>query len=223
MNRPVTPRYRDGSRSGLRRWARIGAVVLVGTFGLIGPAVGASASPPPPLVSLVATGPTSPFSTGEVVEVTAPANSVLKPKRELFIEECAASFSRPKPHRDQCDHRTVQPDLIRAAADGSFTYTDYVLYALPDKLTLHETKHHRPVCDLTHACVLVVGYDLDDPGHRIWSAPFLVSSTAGTVGGGPGTGTPEVPYALALPVLVVAIIGGTLLVRRRRSTAVSPH
>ncbi len=219
MNRPVTVRHRDAGRFGLRRWGRVGTIVIIGTLGLFGPTLVASATPPPPLVSLATTGPDSPFTTGEVVEVTAPANSVLKPKRELFIEECTASFTRPKPHRDQCDRRTVQPDLIRAAADGSFTYADYVLYALPDKTTLRETKHHRPVCDLTHACVLVVGYDLDDPGHRIWSAPFLVSPTGGAIGVGPGNGTPEVPFALALPVLVVAIIGGTLLVRRRRSAA----
>ena len=181
----------------------------------------ASAAPQPPLVSLITAAPNGPFSSGQAIQVTAPANAILKPGRSLSIEECTASFSVPRPHHDQCDRRTIQPDLLRAGPDGSFTYTGYPIYALPDAQTLHESKHHLPVCDLTHACVLIVGYDLDDRGHRIWSAPFLVNPTPGDTGVDPGTGTPEVPYALVLPVLAATVIGGTLLIRRRRSTTFS--
>ena len=198
-----------------------GACLLVVTLVLLGAAPVASAAPQPPLVTLIANAPNGTFSSGQSVEVTAPANSILKPGRSLFIEECTANFHKPRPHADQCDRRTVQPDLLRAGPDGSFTYTEYVIYALPDAHTLHETKHHRPICDLTHACVLIVGYDLDDPGHRIWSAPFLVNPTPGGTGINPGDGTPEVPFALALPVLAIVIIGGTLLIRRRRSATPS--
>jgi hypothetical protein len=201
--------------------AASGALLLIVALVLLGAAPVASAAPQTPLVSLVANAPNGTFSSGQTVEVSAPANLILKPGRELFIEECTASFSKPKPHYDQCDHRTKQPDLLRSGPDGSFTYAEYTIYALPDAHTLHETKHHRPVCDLNHACVLIVGYDLDDPGHRIWSAPFLVNPTPGDTGINPGDGTPEVPFALALPVLAIVIIGGTLLIRRRRSTTPS--
>ena len=207
--------------SSSRRWSASGASLLVAAMALLCAAPGAAAAPQPPLVLLVAPGSNGPFSSGQVIEVTAPANSILRPGRSLSIEECTASFGVPRPHRNQCDRRTIQPDLLRAGADGSFTYTGYPIYALPDAHTLHETKRHLPVCDLTHACVLIVGYDLDDPGHRIWSAPFLVNPTPGDTGAYPGTATPEVPNALALPVVAIAVIGGTLLIRRRRSSASS--
>jgi hypothetical protein len=38
----------------------------------------------------------------------------------------------------------------------------------------------------------------------------------------PGTGTPETPWALALPIIGVVLIGGAYVVRRRRGTAVAP-
>ncbi len=38
----------------------------------------------------------------------------------------------------------------------------------------------------------------------------------------PGTGTPEVPYALALPVLAFGIMGGAVYARRRRSRQIVP-
>ncbi len=215
------PTHRDRRSLGATCSVASAAILLVMAIPLLGMAPVASAAPQPPLVSLVPTTPNGPLSSGQVVEVTAPANSILKPRRSLFIEECTASFNQPKPHRDQCDQRTVQPALIRAGPDGSLAYTGYVIYALPDRHTLHETRHHRPICDLTHACVLIVGYDLDDPGHRIWSAPFLVDPTPGDPGVDPGVGTPEVPFALALPVLGIAVIGGTVAIRRRRSTAAS--
>ena len=207
--------------SAARTWAVSGASLLVAAMTWLWVAPGASAAPQPPLVSLVTAAPNGPFSSGQVIQVTGPANSILKLGRSLSIEECTASFSVPRPDHGQCDRRTIQPDLLRAGPDGSFTYTGYPIYALPDAQTLHESKHHLPVCDLTHACVLIVGYDLDDRGHRIWSAPFLVNPTPGDTGVDPGTGTPEVPYALALPVLAAAVIGGTLLIRRRRSTTSS--
>ena len=34
---------------------------------------------------------------------------------------------------------------------------------------------------------------------------------------GPGTGTPEVPVTVALPLLAFGIIGGVVMIRRRRS------
>ena len=37
---------------------------------------------------------------------------------------------------------------------------------------------------------------------------------------GPGTGTPEAPYAVALPVLALAGFGGVVVIRRRRDLSV---
>ena len=45
--------------------------------------------------------------------------------------------------------------------------------------------------------------------------------TTPTCGSGPGTGTPEVPFALALPVAAFAVFGGSIALRRRRDTRVA--
>lgn len=53
----------------------------------------------------------------------------------------------------------------------------------------------------------------NDPNGFVWSAvPGDPNS-----GANPGTGAPEVPYAIVLPILALGIVGGTLLLRRRRS------
>ena len=126
-------------------------------------------------------------------------------------------FGKQAPRHYDCDARTKPKHPFITSIDGSADYLGYPLYALPDVFTLHETDRHRPVCNLQHACVLLVGWDIDDGGHVVWSGPFFVSPTAGDTGSGPGTGTPEVPYVLALPVIALGIFGGFFLVRRRRS------
>jgi hypothetical protein len=60
-----------------------------------------------------------------------------------------------------------------------------------------------------------------------WNTPVTFSASSSDPNGfvfstGPGTGAPEVPYALALPVLAVGILGGTVVIRRRRSAASGP-
>jgi hypothetical protein len=170
----------------------------------------ASASPPPAIIALVS--PSSPYSSGQLVTVTVPPNSILKPGRRLTIEECAAPPAGRFHWQHRCDARTKQNVHVTAATDGSVTLADYPLYALPDAGTLGETWRHRPSCDLSHPCVVMVGWDFDDPGHRVWSAPFLIALPNGN----PGTGTPEVPYVLALPLIALAIFGGWTVLRRRR-------
>ena len=45
--------------------------------------------------------------------------------------------------------------------------------------------------------------------------------TTPTCGSGPGTGTPEVPFVLALPVAALGIFGGSVAVRRRRDRRIA--
>jgi hypothetical protein len=52
-----------------------------------------------------------------------------------------------------------------------------------------------------------------DTNGFVWSA---VPGDPNT-GANPGSGTPEVPYAIVLPLLAIGIAGGTLALRRRRS------
>jgi hypothetical protein len=165
---------------------------------------------------------TGPYFSGQLVDVDVPANSILRPGARLTIEECSAASVRRTPAHYDCDTRTRQRSRFVANPDGSADYQGYPIYALPDIFTLHETHHHRPVCNLVHACVLLVGWDIDDAHHEVWSLPFFVSPTAGDTGTDPGSGTPEVPYVLVLPIIAVAIFGGSVLLRRRRSVSRPP-
>jgi hypothetical protein len=59
-----------------------------------------------------------------------------------------------------------------------------------------------------------------------WNTPVTFTASSSDPNGfvfstGPGTGTPEVPYVLALPVIAVAVFGGAVVVRRRRSVGTS--
>jgi hypothetical protein len=69
--------------------------------------------------------------------------------------------------------------------------------------------------------VLYVGTDQTHPFSSLhfFSQTFSVKPTTGDTGANPGDGTPEVPLALGLPVAAAGILGGTLLIRRRRSAA----
>ena len=86
---------------------------------------------------------------------------------------------------------------------------------LPDGATLHGSANHRPMCDQIHACVLLVGpadCDRNPVWLALWSRQFFVDPAS------PGTGTPEVPFALSCRLMAFAIFGGTILIRRRRSS-----
>jgi hypothetical protein len=211
----------------------VATVLLSFSAALVAPASGATAAAPggsgstpapaistgAPLVALVTNAPNGPFSSGQYIEVKLGPNSVVKPHSRVYIEECDPPTGGTKSWRRECDRRTRQSDEIRASADGSVDYPNYPIYALPDKTILDESSRHRPRCDLTHACVLFVGQDLEDVGHQVLSLPFNVNPTPGDTGANPGNGVPEAPYVLALPVMALGIFGGSVFIRRRRSAA----
>ena len=182
----------------------------------------AGAAPTAAIVTLSPNSSPGPYLSGQLVEVSVAPNMILKPGAHLSIEECSAASVGRGPRHYDCDSRTRQKYPFVANPDGSADYQSYPIYALPDVFRLHETHHHRPVCNLEHACVLLVGWDIDDVGHAAWSPPFFVSPTPGDIGAGPGTGTPEVPYVLVLPVIALGIFGGSVLLRRRRSVSRRP-
>ena len=203
---------------------RVGFLLLFtsGMFATAG--IGASmpvagAAPTPAVVTLSPNPSPGPYLSGELVGVNVAPNTTLKPGAHLTIEECSAASVGKSPRHFDCDSRTRQKQPFVANPDGSAHYQSYPIFALPDGFTLHETHHHRPVCNLEHACVLLVGWDIDDAGHEARSLPFFANPTAGDTGTGPGTGTPEVPYVLALPVIALGIFGVSVLQRRRRSVS----
>jgi hypothetical protein len=142
-------------------------------------------------------------------------NHVFKPATHLFIEECQVPTYAHPFSPGLCGRSTVQPGPMVAQRHGVAYYADYTMVALPDPDTLHQSPHHPPICDQTHACVLLVGpadCDRNPVWLALWSRPFLVDPAS------PGTGTPQVPFALVLPLMAIAIFGGTILIQRRRSS-----
>ena len=67
--------------------------------------------------------------------------------------------------------------------------------------------------------MLYIGPNAADSGqNKIWSQVFLVQKNDSYDGGtNPGDGTPELPLAIGLPLAGGGILGGTLLIRRRRA------
>lgn len=197
------------------RVVRIGcALTLSACLFLPGGAIASASSIRPAQVTV---SPPGPYVSGQMVAVNVLLNSILRSGRSLSIEECAAPtpFHR---HHLRCDPHTKQSGYLTAEGKGIAGYTSYPIVALATRSPHREhDEDDRPVCDLTHPCVLMVGWDLDDAGHRVYSAPFLVGPPGSDPN--PGTGTPEVPAALALPVIAAVVLGGWVLVRRRRSSA----
>ncbi len=204
--------------------AKAYAAVVLSAVTMLGAVVAgpgrADARTPTPVVSILTLPASGPVPGGLIVEVRVGRNHVLRHGTHLIIEECQAA---PVDHPfsiGPCDRKTIQSGPLVAQAHGTADYLGYPILALPDATTLGESPRHRPRCDLTHACVLMVGSahgdgdgDGDDPA--VWSAAFFVDPNP--VGTGPGNGTPEVPYVLVLPIAVAAILGGVVLVRRRRT------
>ena len=93
------------------------------------------------------------------------------------------------------------------------------MYALPDAISLGEGSS-GPKCGSTSAteCILYIGNDQNDfTKPHLWSQPFFVSANGNDAGANPGDGTPEVPLAIILPVAAMGLLGGTVLIRRRRA------
>ena len=145
--------------------------------------------------------PSGPFSSGQTIEVKVAPNSTLAPSSCHYIEECAAPGGATPTSPSQCDAKTYQHDPLFAGSDGSLDYQGYAIYSLPDSTTLGETAGGSPPCDPTDQCVLYVGRTpRTSRSVTCGPRPFSVHPSFGDDGSDPGTGTPEVPFALALPI-----------------------
>jgi hypothetical protein len=201
---------------------------------LVGMAGVAGAANPPGTITVTNPDPTSgqaitpgtPFASGQTVEVSAPANSVLSPSQDAKIIECAdpgGLASNLPTSTSGCDTSTVQGDNIFPNSDGSFDYfandpngdAGYQVYALP------ESTGPSPITcgSSTTPCVLWIGDNYSTNfTSNLWSAPFQVRLTnADQQGENPGDGTPEVPLAIGLPLAAAGLFAGGLAIRRRRA------
>jgi len=136
--------------------------------------------------------PGTPFSSGQTISVQVPANTALNASATVAVVECGAPGGVPPTQPSACDTSTIQGDTIIPAADGSFTYDNYQLFALPDALSLGENATHTPVCDLTHECVLYIGNNFNDfTLPHFWSQGYFVSPNGNDSGGHPGDGSAQ--------------------------------
>jgi hypothetical protein len=205
MQRQTYTRVHDGPARATRAGSGVQwllPVALVVSWFVATPA--ASAAPLPPRQPVITYTPNGPFSSGQLIEVRLPPNRLFKPGASLAIEECAAPPHRGADWREHCDAKTQQPGRLVAGARGSLDFPGYAVDALPDATNLDESASHRPICDLTHPCVLVIAlnssdhdgdhdgddgadHHSDEAGRSVWSLPFLVGPA---VGGGTRRRTP---------------------------------
>ena len=161
----------------------------------------------------------TPFSSGQVVTVNVPANSILSPVagQNIVVVECAAPGGVDPSVPSACDPNSVSGDSLTPNADGSLSYSNYQLYSLPNAKAFGESPTGTPVCNLANQCVLYIGTNYGDfTQPHVWSQAFVINPTAGNTGANPGDGTPEVPLALGLPLLASGVVGGSVLYSRRR-------
>jgi hypothetical protein len=146
----------------------------------------------------------TPFSSGQLINVVVPANSLFISTSSVNIVECAAPNGVLPTLPNECDGNTIQGNTILPNSDGSINlqtqgYGLYQVFAVPDSLTLGESPSSAVTCGNTAAteCVLYIGDaqgDFTQP--HIFSEPFYVEANADDKGESPGDGSaPAVPLA----------------------------
>ncbi len=163
----------------------------------------------------------TPYSSGQTIQVSVGANSTLAGDSSVEVWECSdydgTTTNLPSSAENNCDgNTTIKVTAINS--DGSIPAFAYTVYALPDSVTFGESSDSLPVCGVyPDDCVLYIGASTGfSAGTYIFGPPFQVSQNGTDSGADPGDGTPEVPLAIGLPLLAVAIGGGSLYLRRRR-------
>jgi hypothetical protein len=165
--------------------------------------------------------PGKPFDSGQNINVVVPANSAFASPNNttaINIVECAAPNGVIPSNPASCDGNTIQGPTVTANANGSFTLTGYTVYALPDSISLGEGSTGVTCGDtLATECILFMGNNQNDfTKPHLWSQPFTISANGTDSGANPGDGTPEIPYAVLLPVSAMGLLGATVLIRQRR-------
>jgi hypothetical protein len=143
-----------------------------------------------------------PFASGQNINVVIPANSDFAAPnntKAVNVVECSAPNGVIPTQTAACDGNTIQLQTILPSADGSFTYSNYTVYALPDSTTLGE-QSGGPACGQTAPteCILYIGNNqLDFTQPHFWSQPFFIAPSVGDAGTPAGDGS--APPAATLP------------------------
>jgi hypothetical protein len=175
------------------------------------------------------------YSSGQAINVVVPTNSLFVSTSNVNIVECAAPNGVLPTLPNECDGNTIQGPTVLPNADGSVNLQAegdglYQVFALPDSISLGESPSSAVKCGDTAAteCVLYIGENQGDfTAPHVFSQPFFIAANSDDKGDFPGDGssatiapppqTPEVPFVIILPVAAMGLLGGTVLVRRRRA------
>ena len=156
----------------------------------------------------------APFSSGQLINVVIPANSAFAAPdntENINVVECAAPDGVPPINPIACDGNTIQGSTIIPAADGSFTYPSYQVFALPDSITLGELPD-GVACGQTATteCILYIGNDQNDfTKPHLWSQPFFVASNSDDAGRTPATVPRRLRCRRPIPTLSTAVASPT--------------
>jgi hypothetical protein len=147
----------------------------------------------------------TPFDSGQSINVVIPANSTFSstatpPDNTITkdIVECSAPNGVIPTQTSACDGLSVQGPTVLPGANGSLTLQNYIVYALPDSVSLGEIG--GPACGQTAAteCILYIGDNYNDfTKPHLWSQPFFVKANGNDLGANPGDGS--APTASSVP------------------------
>jgi hypothetical protein len=153
-----------------------------------------------------------PFSSGQLINVVVPTNSLFVANTNVNILECSAPNGVIPISPNACDGDTIQGPSVAPNADGSINYQSatsslYPVFFTPDS-AIGDTAS-SPACGNTAAteCILFIGDNQGDfTQPHVWSQPFFVTPTPGDTGTDPGDGSapvaPTVPSASLSTVTV---------------------
>ncbi len=185
----------------------LGLVASAGAAPASGSIVPTAAQPHSPFTAGI------PFASGQSISVVIPANSAFASPDNfagINIVECAAPNGVIPTQTSVCDGNTIQGSTILPAADGSFTYTAFQLFALPDSVTLQELPGGVP-CGQTAAteCILYIGNNQGDfTKPHLWSAPFFIAPNSTDSGSPAGDGSPPSVVTKQPTTLSTSLSGG---------------
>ena len=197
-----------------------GVGLLLGALATMGLVIGAGAAGPgsgsivPTAVQPLGTVAHGPFSSGQLINVVVPTNETFSSddglnnnNSAINILECSAPDGVVPTNPSACDGNTIQGNTILPATDGSFTYNNYQLYALPDAISLGEGSS-GVACGNTMAteCILFIGNNQADfTKPHLWSAPFFIAPNADDGGENPGDGSAPATASMPDPGLSTVV------------------
>ena len=146
----------------------------------------------------------TPFASGQNINVVIPANTAFASpdnSTDKQIVECSAPNGVVPTLTTACDGETVEGPTVVANTDGSFTLTNYTVYALPDLASLGEGSG-GPTCGATAAteCILYIGDNYENfTAPHLWSDPFFIEQNNASPDSGTPAGDGTAPAGSSVP------------------------